>query len=220
MTNYKLEITLKSDTIFGRGDGLAGLVDIEIQYDSFGCPYFSGKTLKGILVEECAEIVNCFSQIDEKWNTAANHLFGSPGSDHKDTILSIGNAQLPQDLRHAIRYALQENFLTQDEILSSLTSIRQQTAMDESGVPLEHSLRSSRAILKDTTFEAELLFLEDPNPEDKALLAACVRATRRIGTEKTRGYGNVKCNLKQDKESCTQEWFNLLNSEVVNAKEA
>ena len=41
---YWLKIDLLSDTTLGRGDGVAGVVDAEVQHDAYGLPYLSGKT--------------------------------------------------------------------------------------------------------------------------------------------------------------------------------
>lgn len=38
-----LKFTLLSDTAFGRGDGVAGLVDAEVLHDPYGLPYLGGK---------------------------------------------------------------------------------------------------------------------------------------------------------------------------------
>ena len=57
MTEYRLKLDLLSDATFGRGDGLAGVVDAEVQHDNAGLPYLAGRTLKGLLGAECADIV-------------------------------------------------------------------------------------------------------------------------------------------------------------------
>ena len=57
MTTYLLRLTLDSDATFGRGDGLAGVVDAEVQHDDNGLPYLGGRALKGLLAEECANIL-------------------------------------------------------------------------------------------------------------------------------------------------------------------
>ena len=55
-TELKMEITLLSDVTFGRGDGVAGLIDAEVEHDEYGMLYLRGRTLQGLLVEECANI--------------------------------------------------------------------------------------------------------------------------------------------------------------------
>lgn len=57
MTAYKLQFDLRSAATFGRGDGVAGLVDEEVEHDGDGLPFLRGRTLKGLLAEECANIL-------------------------------------------------------------------------------------------------------------------------------------------------------------------
>ena len=58
MMKLALTIELLTDTTFGRGDGVAGLVDEEVEHDSqTGLPIIRGRTLKGLLVEECANLL-------------------------------------------------------------------------------------------------------------------------------------------------------------------
>ena len=53
-----IRLTLKSDATFGLGEGVAGLVDEEIEHDfETGLPFLRGRTLKGLLVEECSNIL-------------------------------------------------------------------------------------------------------------------------------------------------------------------
>ncbi|MEM8863741.1 MAG: RAMP superfamily protein, partial [Chloroflexota bacterium] len=107
MTTYWLKITLKSDTAFGRGDGIAGLIDAEVQHDENGLPFLSGKTLKGLMTATCAEIISALdsSKGGHSWGEVAHSLLGVPG--HLATHvgnLHIGDALLPPDLRKAIAY--------------------------------------------------------------------------------------------------------------------
>jgi len=39
MMHLSLKFMLKTDTTFGRGDGVAGLIDSEVQHDEFGLPF-------------------------------------------------------------------------------------------------------------------------------------------------------------------------------------
>ena len=71
MKNMTLKITLKSATTFGRGDGVAGLVDREIEHDTNGFPFLRGRTLKGLLAESAENIVYALdSEEESKWKKA------------------------------------------------------------------------------------------------------------------------------------------------------
>lgn len=194
-----LKLTLVSDATFGRGDGVPGLVDAEVEHDHNGLPYMHGRTLKGLLGEEGANILFTLGQFQpdlERWQRAMLQLFGRPGSTEDGIAnLHVGDARLPDDLRAAIAADLASSSYTPADALTALTSIRRQTAMDESGVPDEGSLRAMRVILRGTPFVAALHFGQKPGEDDLALLAACVKALRRVGTGRNRGRGKVTAGL-------------------------
>jgi RAMP superfamily len=181
--DLQLQITLLSDATFGRGDGVAGLVDEEVEYDeTSGLPFIRGRVLKGLLTEECANVLYALNLEQRKlFKTAAEILFGNPGSKAKQSRLNISDAELPAELREAVLASIQANVLSTAAVLESLTALRRQTAVDEeSGAPEKGSLRTMRVVLRGTVFTAPLVV--DGNLDDaaKALLAACVLALRRL----------------------------------------
>ncbi len=200
METYKLRIQLKSETSFGRGDGLAGVVDREIEHDAYGLPYVRGRTLKGLLVEECANILYALSSqnpaLAEKYEAVATRLFGRPGSDLEDSaILHFSDACLPEDLQLAVQAEVEGKRLSRLDVLEALTEVRRQTAVDNTGVPDPHSLRSMRVLLPVVFFEAQLTFLEVPIEADLNLLTACTLALRQAGTGRNRGKGQIAATL-------------------------
>lgn len=212
MKVYRLEFVIKSDALFGRGDGVAGEVDVEVQHDQYGCPYLGGKALKGILVNECADILDALSpSIRVRWDKAAHDLFGEPGSQTSSSAhMTVGDAQLPQDLRQAIAQEIdqEKSTLRREDVLTSLTTVRRQTALDESGVPQPHSLRTVRLIIRETCLAAELFFRVQPEEDALRLLAACIKAFRRAGTGRNRGHGRLRAELcDADGKAITQSYF-------------
>lgn len=210
-----IHITLKSDATFGRGEGVAGLVDEEVEHDpETGLPYLRGRTLKGLLVEECANILYALERQNSealvKLKKAAGFLFGRPGSTlDDDARMHVGSALLPEELRQAVEVHIKRIELSPAEVLESLTAIRRQTAVDEeSGAPKEGSLRSIRVVLRETTFIASLDFDEEPDEDAKALLAACVLCLRRAGLGRNRGRGRLKARLlDENKKDITEVCF-------------
>lgn len=100
MSNYQLQITLLSDAAVGRGDGVAGLVNTEVQHDAYGCPYLGGRTLKGLLREECVNLLYLLDKMDKvgPWEAAAMRLFGEPGSTLVESAaLYVSDATLAED---------------------------------------------------------------------------------------------------------------------------
>jgi len=203
MPDMILELRLVSDATLGRGDGIAGEVDAEVQHDQYGFPYLGGRTLKGLLVQECADILAAISdQERQRWQDAAAYLFGRAGSTTADSgHLIVGDAMLPEGLRQWVRQDIEDRKLGRQDVLESLTAIRWQTAIDsETGVPKAHSLRSMRVVLRETLFRADIFFDESPvddmlQSDARKLLAACAASLRRIGTGRNRGRGLVKTKL-------------------------
>ncbi len=203
-----LQISLRSDASFGRGEGVAGLVDAEIEYDlATGLPFVRGRTLKGLLVEECANILFTLEQNQkaDAFTAAAQALFGRPGSQLDDeAIMQIGPAALPDDLQKAVRKEIADGRMTANDILRAFTGIRRQTAVDEgSGAPKEGSLRAMRVLLRDTQLTAPLYFKRAPDAAETALLSACARSVRRAGMGRTRGSGRISVALHENGQDVT-----------------
>lgn len=223
MTKLYLKFTLDSDATFGRGEGVAGLVDEEVEHDQFGFPYLRGRTLKGLLVEEVANLLYALSRQDnakhQQLATAADVLFGRPGTMTDDTgILRVGDARLPKPLRDMIRYQRSNNDdkPTRIDVLESLTDIRRQTSMDETGRANDGSLRSMRVILRQTPFEATLYLSRQPNDVEQALLGAATLAFQRAGTGRNRGRGALTAHmLDAQRNDITAEAFALFEKEVA-----
>ena len=202
MPIYRLKIKLLSDTTFGRGDGVAGLIDQEVEHDPFGFPYLRGRTLKGLLSEEGDNLIAMLTNHRPSWERVACNLFGTLGS----TIgtmgaVHIGDSCLPEDLRQAVAFQIKDETLTKTEVLDSLTTIRRQTSIDpQLGTPDEGSLRSFRVVLRDLCFTVDLIFEKMPSDEMLSLIAVGSLALRRLGSGRNRGRGHVQCTLHDDAE--------------------
>lgn len=211
-----LHLKLLSDTTFGRGDGVSGLVDQEVEHDTrTGLPFVRGRTLKGLLVEECANILYAVSGID-RIECTAQQLFGMGGSGlHDAGLLYVGNAELQQDVVEAVQRDIDNNQLQPSDVLDMFTAIRRQTAMnEETGTPDDGSLRSSRVLLRETELYAPLeIALPDDNStkEDAlALLSACVAGLRRGGIGRNRGRGRLEAQLEGVNMDTYLEQFELM----------
>lgn len=204
---YEIWVTLGSDATFGRGDGVAGLVDAEVEYDpDTGLPFLRGRTLKGLLVEECANILSALNGKSDLFTDAAHFLFGRAGSGlDDDGRMFVGSATLPDKLQQAVRTDIEAGRLTTDQVLNSLTGIRRQTAVDAiTEAPQEKSLRSMRVLLRGTQLVAPLHFAEEPGETERALLAACTLAVHRMGMGRNRGRGRVTLYLNSPEYTVEQ----------------
>lgn len=223
MSEYQLKLHLLSDATFGRGDGVAGIVDQEVEQDRYGFPFLRGRTLKGLLREECDNlIVNLTAQQDHWWGISAK-LFGTPGSDLSGIArMQVGDAVLPTNLRQSVAAQIQQEQygsltnhkpLTATAILESLTTLRRQTAIDAvKGSADNRSLRTHRVILRSLEFTADLdLQMRDSDPSDSlTLLAAGALALRRVGSGRNRGRGHIRCTLWQNSIDITTQYCDRL----------
>lgn len=218
---------LLSDTTFGRGDGVAGIVDQEVEHDSYGLPYLRGRTLKGLLSEECDNLIDTLVDNHKYWQNLACELFGISGSElNIMAAVHIGDARLPTDLQKAVAHEIEkgkrnknEVGLTSQQVLSSLTSIRKQTAISaETGVAEEKSLRSARVVIRDLEFTSNLFFETETVAEEMlTLLAVGTLALRHIGSGRNRGRGHVQCTLHDaDGHDITQNHIHRFGQEGKN----
>jgi hypothetical protein len=226
MSHMKMAIRLRlmSDATFGRGDGVAGLIDAEIEHDEYGLPYLRGRTLKGLLVEECANLLYALhtlptANIVGLQERAASEMFGQAGSTSVDGgMLHVGAAMLPDALRGAIRRDVDKKDLRPEEVLGTLTAIRRQTAVDEeTGAPQETGLRSMRVLVREIVLKSQLRFAGTATPEMKGLLAACVLALHRAGTGRNRGRGRVEATLRDaDNKDITSTNFEYFKNSLAH----
>lgn len=200
-----LRISLRSAASFARGDGLAGQIDNEVMYDpATGLPFIHGRTVKGLLAEECANIHFSLedSHVGSEYTAAAVLLFGAPGAGTDDEgVLSVSHALMPLSLRVAVSRLMASNSdIRAREILEALTDVRRQTAASEYGAPIDHTLRSARVVSPGVVFVSLLTLPDDISETAKGLLAACVRALRRGGTSRNRGRGRLEASLSRPEE--------------------
>lgn len=207
MCIYRLKIKLLSDTTFGRGDGVAGLIDSEVEHDPDGFPFLRGRTLKGLLSEECDNLIGVLPEgnIRKHWQKVAGAVFGSPGSTLNTMgVVHIGDACLPPDLRQVFSYQIQEKKLKKTEIIDALTAIRRQTAIKPDGTPDKGSLRTFRVVIRQLDFTSDFIFETEKMEiegvlididEMLSLLAVGALALRYLGSGRNRGRGHVQCKL-------------------------
>lgn len=212
MSTKILRIKLKSAATFGRGDGLPGYVDREIEYDTDGFPYLRGRTLKGLLAESAENLVFAIDREEQKgWRETKNKLFGRPGRGVEERgIIHVSDARLPVDLRKLILASREKNpeIFSRDNILNSLTGIRRQTAINPDGGPEFGALRAMRVLLRGIILEAHLSFDGVLDKRDNAFLAATVLDFRHAGTGRNRGRGWLEADLLSDKyDAQTKEYF-------------
>jgi hypothetical protein len=214
--NSWLKIKLLSAATFSAGEGISLEVDADVEHDEWGLPFIGARRLKGLLVEECAEILRAFK--DDRWEAAAGHLFGTTraGSADSPGILAIGDARLPEGIQRTVQAAIERdrNPLSRNQVLSAFVEVRRQTEIDhETGAPATTSLRDIRALIRDSEFFAPLLWLREPSDDDLALLTLCAVSMRRGGLKRNRGFGKVSLRcLDETMTDKTVLWLSCMNN--------
>ena len=196
---YKVQIQLLSDTLIGATEGYGAIIDKDSVFDEVGLPIIPGKRVKGILRAE-AELLNKYQPIAiQPWNdnskkTAIEILFGDAGITDKNTeYLSVSNFTLPdyEANKTYLKFLIQENEISRSEVIAHFTTMRMMTRIDEDGIAENTSLRTFRVLKKGLVFEGELTFDSDYLDKFKSIVAL----TRRIGSMRNRGLGQIQCRL-------------------------
>ena len=211
----KLQIELKSDLCAGSGESLGSLIDTDICYDEYGFPYIPSKRLKGLIKEAFIEYMDW--KKDESLIKVKEELFGT--EDSRDSgNLRIDNAYLKNisSIENDIENIEEQykKYLSKQRIVELNTDIRYQTAVDEeSGVAKENSLRSIRVLESGNVFEA---FIECDKEAEEKILEKCIKLLTHMGNNRTRGLGEIKCSIiddKNDNKAKYNEDIETLNEE-------
>lgn len=180
---------------------VAGDVDSETEAVD-GIPVFRGKTLKGLLVEETANVLLALESQPGPWHEAADRLYGISGT--TQGLLRFEDGWIAGLPKAGSRSDRRENF-------EAITTIRRQTAIDhETGTAERHSLRSARLLRSGLTFVSQVSTNDKLGPRECCLLAAAVSALRRAGLSRNRGWGEVRSRLFHQQRDVTTQWLQAL----------
>lgn len=212
MTKHSMQllIMLKSDLCTATGDGMEGLLDVEVAHEN-GIPIIPAKRLKGCLLNAGMElrdngligrdILDTLFGIAGREKSGALHiesatLYKVPGS-------SLGKTEDWRvddydDLQIAIKT---DQTWSAQELLALFTRSRSTTALEESGTAKEGSLRTIRVVKKGIQFRS-IIEIETDKEESNLMEAFqwCVQGVRHLGMGITRGLGEVACELLPVKE--------------------
>ncbi len=217
MTEYRIKIELKSDTLIGSGEGFGALIDSDIVFDELGIPYIPGKRIKGILRESYEEIIGLLIKNVSSSFSPPDDLFGKVGSG-KETALVISNLYVKEyeDIRRHLQKLMVQHpeIFNFESVIEAYTSLRQQTAIDSDlGIAREHSLRTIRVLNRGICFFGKIIDSEDILKKDhnKEILALACMNIKRIGTQRTRGFGEVKWTFMEKRGS---NWIELTDKNL------
>lgn len=191
----KVKITLLSDTCLSSGDTLAGVVDTEIAADSYGIPMIQGKRLKGLFHEAALELME-FDMVSQE---IVDGIFGRIGENRTDVVFETLYPEHSEKLKDFLKHARKDKFWKlyqeREKVLEYFTVNRIQTAIQEDGTAQENSLRMLHAVKKNLTFIGYIDFGFAIRKEQETLMKQCASMIRHIGLNRTRGMGNVYCEI-------------------------
>jgi hypothetical protein len=196
-----LTIELLSDATFGRGEGTAGEVDVEVEHDELGVPFVGGKTVHGLLRDAWLSMARAFPRM----NSAALRVLGQSQELSESSIIRVGNATVDETTRQWIRAACtrarSDERLHPREVLRAFTEVRRQTAQDRvTGAPATTTLRAARVVVRGVTFWSPLTWLATPDDDALRCLALCALGVRHAGLSRNRGRGHVRTLLNGDED--------------------
>jgi len=193
-----IQVELLSDTCFSRGEGTAGVVDVEVEHDELGLPFLGGKTLRGLLRDSWLSMQHCFPELKE----AGERVFGTEADLEEKSTLRIGDAMVDDLTRRWVEAAENRELypISPEAVLKALTDIRRQTSEERiTGAPAETTLRSLRVVLRGLTLNAPLFWLQEQAGEDDLrCLAMSLLATRHAGLSRNRGRGHIRLTFDGD----------------------
>lgn len=188
--NIKLE--LLSDASPGSGEGLASIIDSDINYDIYGVPFIPSKRLKGVFRDSALDL----EKLGLLKNTIKD-LFGEMGSiDSSSFRISNGYLLELESIKSFFnKYNDSKDFksiFNQQSILDYYSYLRSQTSINyETGVAEHNSLRTMRVLKKGLEFIFSLEFDEKYKDDIEKIC----KITRNFGSSRTRGLGHIKVTL-------------------------
>ena len=185
----KLRMKLLSDTIFGSGNTETGGMDISLQVDSFGFPYYKGSTFKGVFREMLEQYLDWTMEEQTSGDKKAilTSLLGEGGSDvDADGKLVFSDFCMSK----AVKERVLEEIGTEspERVTQALSNIRTFTSITDAGVVEKGSLRTARCVDQGLMFYGEI----QCNKEDEPLVLEVVTMIKWIGTMRSRGFGKVR----------------------------
>ncbi|MCP4691515.1 MAG: hypothetical protein GY859_25950, partial [Desulfobacterales bacterium] len=183
----------------GSGQGFGALIDADIVFDDAGVPYIPAKRIKGCLLDAALEVEEMFKASGVDFTTRVKETFGKdgaegPGAVYFSNYVIDDYAENRKWLASFLGAGEFKDILSRERVMETFTTIRHQTAIGEDGVAHDHSLRTVRILKSGLVFTGEARIEGDPDLVIDTLALACMNF-RRMGTKRTRGFGEVTCRL-------------------------
>jgi len=110
---------------------------------------------------------------------------------------------------------MKDSDIKPEEILEALTHIETQTSINYvSGVAKKNSLRNYRVINRGIVLYSTVYSPKKLDNEDKILLASACSMLRHLGSNETKGKGEVRVSLWLEEKEVTHEYIRFLEKKV------
>lgn len=206
MKGWNLRIELRSDFCTATGENAPGIINSKTALE-YGIPRIPAKRIKGCLLEAGRELAD--NGMIEK--TLLSRIFGCPGRERGEGI-RVGDGRLSfapeylfgQGREGGFEVGDFEEFLKDVKACSDIDEVileeiftrkRTRTALEKSGTAKEHSLRTVQVVPSGIVFCSRIE--GDLNQEEEDALRRCAKGLRYMGTDITRGMGEVRCTLEE-----------------------
>lgn len=210
----EIRMKLESPVLLASDEDRGAVLDADLVFDSNGVPYVPGRRLKGLLRERALEVVEMLNQCQLSLCDHADlvAVFGQGGAETPAPFV-FNNLYLVgyQHWGPWIAWALQEfpRVVHVDRVIATFTHLRSQTSINERGVANPNSLRVFRVMNKGFTFIGTITCTKR-HARSKLLLALACANLRRVGMGRTRGLGEVTCDLLENGQSLIRPALKVL----------
>ena len=221
MIELKIKIELMSPILLGSGEGLGSLIDTDIIYDNHGLPYLPARRLKGLLRESASEVKEMLnlSGIEFLSGMQVDDVFGKKGGEGAPVVFRNLYVEDYEITVNWLKWAFNEygSIVSKETVLDTFTEIRRQTAVSlQNGVAENSSLRTIR-VLKVGYILTGNVIAKTYNDVCDLLALACANL-KHVGSNRSRGLGEVKCSLWDNRTNLTQNILEELKGAVCRVQ--
>lgn len=195
-----LEMELLSDAVPGSGEGLSGIIDIDVANDEYGLPYIPAKRIKGVLRESALELMDT-----GVLGNRVEDIFGATGQQEGAAFKIfdgyIENYFIYNIYKEFFDYTAGHKgelapLFNREIVLDGFTYQRSRTTIDyRTGTAKENTLRTSRVLKRGLKFSFQVELASDPGKEYYRDMENICKVTRRFGLSRTRGLGEIRLVL-------------------------
>jgi CRISPR-associated protein Csx10 len=209
MKDLTFTITNTSPLILATGKNDSSYIDNQMDFDEFGFPFISARRFKGLLRHSAEQVYSMFEQSSMVYKLpTVLSVFGDGWSESKCVFSNININKYEENKGFLNKLKLDNNFrFTSSDLINAVTTIRNQTNINSYGVTNENSLRAINVLNGGFQFNGSIQFFDDNRIE--MLIVLSLLNLRHIGLSRTRGFGNIVCEIDNSlSQKCLEELSN------------